>query len=253
MSIRVSDAYENNQPPQSGAENHYSGDKSCENEIAGLHAGATVPVVTRNESLTIMSTDGVELEARIDLPQDPLMLLVLCHPHPQHGGTMRAPLLEKITSVLVEANIAVLRFNFRGIGESTGEWHGGSGEIEDVGAAVDAARGMEPRLNLALGGWSFGAATSLAWQSMRHEPMPWIGIAPPVTSDRTPDLPGPDTIPPARRLFIVGDRDQFVTVAELSAYAAAVGAEIEVLGGSDHFFYFREEKVANRMLEFLKS
>ncbi|MBT8200898.1 MAG: alpha/beta hydrolase [Acidimicrobiia bacterium] len=209
--------------------------------------------MTSNESFTIMSTDSVELEALIDWPQDPRMLLVLCHPHPQHGGTMRAPLLEKISSVLVGSDIAVLRFNFRGIGTSTGEWHGGSGEIEDVGAAVDAARGMETRLNLALGGWSFGAATSLAWQSMRHEPMPWIGIAPPVTSSRTPDLPLPDTVPQARRLFIVGDRDQFVTVSELSDYAKAIGAEVEVFAGSDHFFHFREEKVANRMLEFLRN
>lgn len=204
-----------------------------------------------NESLTITSSEEVTLEAQIDWPDDPRLLFVLCHPHPQHGGTMRAPLFEKITPVLVAGGIAVLRFNFRGIGASTGEWHGSTGEIEDVGAAVDAARSVGTRLNLALGGWSFGAATSLVWQTMRHEPMPWIGIAPPVTSQRTPNLPPPESVPPSRRLFIVGDRDQFVTVEDLSAYAAALGAELEVIAGSDHFFYFKEETVANRMLEFL--
>lgn len=204
-----------------------------------------------NQALTIESSGGLTLEAQVDWPVDPKLLLVLCHPHPQHGGTMRAPLLEKIASVLVENGIAVLRFNFRGIGDSEGEWHGGEGEIEDVGAAVDAARGLDTGLNITLGGWSFGAATSLVWQTMRHEPMPWVGIAPPVTSNRTPNLPDPDMIPPARRLFIIGDRDQFVTVEDLTAYAESIGAEVVVLKGSDHFFYFREEVVANKIVDFL--
>lgn len=164
---------------------------------------------------------------------------------------MRAPLFEKLVPALSGAGVAVLRFNFRGVGASTGEWQGGSGEIEDVGAAVNAARGLDTGLNLGLGGWSFGAATSLVWQAMRHEPMPWVGLAPPVYSNRTPGLPSPDTVPAARRLFIIGDRDQFTTVDDLTSYAESIGARIEVLSGSDHFFYFREEAIASLMSDFL--
>ena len=212
-----------------------------------------MPDDSRNEPLTIESTDGVRLEAQIDWPADPQLLFVFCHPHPQHGGTMRAPLIEKMVPVLLGSGVAVLRFNFRGVGDSTGEWERGVGEIDDVGAAVNTARGLGSGLKVSLGGWSFGAATSLVWQTKFHEPMPWVGIAPPVSSTRTPDLPEPDAVPPARRLFILGDRDQFVTVDDLTGYAESIDAEIQVLSGSDHFFYFREETVAEQMANFLIS
>ncbi len=50
---------------------------------------------------------------------------------------------------------------------------------------------------------------------------------------------------------MIGDRDQFASVEEISQYAAAIGSMVEVLGGSDHFFYFREDKVAEVIAEAL--
>ena len=70
------------------------------------------------------------------------------------------------------------------------------------------------------------------------------GIAPPVRTELVERLPRPEELAPASRTLIVGDRDQFVTVAELQAYAEAAGATVTVLKGSDHFFYFREDRVA---------
>jgi alpha/beta superfamily hydrolase len=58
------------------------------------------------------------------------------------------------------------------------------------------------------------------------------------------ELPAPVALAPARRLFVVGDRDQLVDVEEIRAYAAEIGARFEVLAGSDHFFHFREQNVA---------
>lgn len=199
----------------------------------------------------IVTQDGIQLEARWDLPEAARGVIVLCHPHPLHGGTMTAPLLEKIVAELVAANHAVLRFNFRGIGESGGVWSDGIAEVDDVNVAVHAARTRFPDHDLAVAGWSFGAATALRWQARDASDLPYIGIAPPVTSDLTPPLPAPDELLPARRLFILGDRDQFVTVEALTAYATEIGASIEVLKASDHFFYFREQKVAAAIIDFL--
>lgn len=192
------------------------------------------------------------LEARWDLPGTPRSLVVFCHPHPLHGGTMTAPLLEKIVAQLVEVEIGVLRFNFRGIGGSTGTWSDGVGEVDDVAAAVAKARGDHPQLELSLVGWSFGAATALRWQARDQAAMPYVGIAPPVKSDLTPPLPHAGALLPARRKFILGDRDQFVTVEALTAYAEEIDAEIEILTASDHFFYFREHKVAQAIIDFLE-
>jgi alpha/beta superfamily hydrolase len=165
---------------------------------------------------------------------------------------MTAPLMVNVAGHLVGAGFAVLRFNFRGVGESGGTWSNGVGEVDDIAAAVDAAVTEHPDLPLGIAGWSFGAATSLRWQARERSTLHYAGIAPPVSSDLTPPLPRPHELAPARRTFILGDRDQFVTVGDLEQYAASVGGELQVMRGSDHFFYFREERVAALVAEALR-
>lgn len=208
------------------------------------------PVIAR---FSIESSDDVRLEARWDMPVEPSSLVIFCHPHPQHRGTMTAPLMVGVTAELVQAGFGVLRFNFRGVGSSSGEWSAGIGEQDDVAAAVAFAAQAYPDLPRGIVGWSFGAATSLRFQARDQSALPWVGIAPPVASDLTPRLPAPSELAPARRAFIVGDRDQFVGVEELSDYAASLGADIHVLKGSDHFFYFRYPKVAEHVIATLNS
>jgi alpha/beta superfamily hydrolase len=157
---------------------------------------------------------------------------------------MTAPLMHKVTKGLVERGLAVLRFNFRGVGLSTGTWDGGLGEIDDVAATMSHARAELADAPAGLAGWSFGAATSLAWQAREQDSTAFAGIAPPVRTDLVERLPQPEELAPARRLFIVGDRDQFVTVEDMAAYVDGAGGTLTVLNGSDHFFYFREERVA---------
>lgn len=196
------------------------------------------------DRMTIEGNDGVRLEARWDRPPNPQASIVFCHPHPQHGGTMAAPLMHKVTKGLVARGLAVLRFNFRGVGGSSGAWDGGLGEIDDVAAAVHHAGAELPDTPLGLAGWSFGAATALAWQAREQDSTPFAGIAPPVRTELVERLPQPQELPPARRLFIIGDRDQFVTVEDMTAYVDDAGGTLTVLNGSDHFFYFREDRVA---------
>lgn len=195
-------------------------------------------------TFTIRSGPDVELEARWDAPADPTMAAVFCHPNPRERGTMTAPLMTNVTKGLVDRGIAVLRFNFRGVGRSTGDWADGIGEIDDAAAAVETASLAYPDLPLGIAGWSFGSVVALNWQARSRSELPYVGIAPAVRSDDVPNLPEPEGLAPARRSFVLGDRDQFTTVQELEGYAAAIGAEVEVLAGSDHFFYFREGRVA---------
>jgi uncharacterized protein len=202
--------------------------------------------------LRIEVTPGVVLEARWDAPERPHTAVVFCHPHPQHDGTMQAPLMRAVAAHLAADGFAVLRFNFRGVGASTGRWSEGAGEMDDVAAAVDLATTTHPDLPIGLAGWSFGAATGLLWQARDRRGIDFVGIAPPVSNELTPPLPGPDELPPARRSFVLGDRDQFVTVEELEGYADSIDAVVHVLKGSDHFFFFREERVADLVAEGLR-
>ncbi|MGH9169153.1 MAG: alpha/beta hydrolase, partial [Acidimicrobiia bacterium] len=184
-----------------------------------------------------------------DAPPLPIRVVVLCHPHPQQGGTMNAPLLRTVTKVLADQEMAVLRFNFRGVGTSTGGWGGGEKELADVAAAVAGARAGYPELPLGLAGWSFGAVIALRWTALADEAIPYAGIAPPVRSELSPRLPAATELPRARRRLILGDRDQFTAVGELQEYADTIDAELVVLKGSDHFFYHRERRVGGLVAE----
>jgi len=191
--------------------------------------------------MELTTSDGNTLEAQWDHAEFPRAVAVFCHPHPLQGGTMTAPLMEKVTAYLLASEISVLRFNFRGVGRSTGQHDFGISEQLDITAGADAAASLHPELPHGICGWSFGAATSLIWKAGSTNTWPWVGIAPPVASDRAPQLP--ETTPPGRITFILGDQDQFTTPEALTQYAALLGGHVEILPGSDHFFYFREDEI----------
>lgn len=194
----------------------------------------------------IETSDGLALEARWDdAAGDAVGVVVFCHPHPLDGGSMWNPLMEKVTAVLTGAGLHVLRFNFRGVGSSEGGWQRGLGERQDVAAAVTAAGLAFEDLPVGLAGWSFGASTSLAWQAETGSTLPWAGIAPGIRSYRGSEPPDPAALAPADRLIVIGDRDQFAPLEKMEVYAATMGAHLEVLAGSDHFFWFREARVGS--------
>ena len=205
--------------------------------------------------IDLTTADGLTLEARWDSAEgDAAGAVVFCHPHPRQGGTMNAPLMRAVTGVLVDRGLHVLRFNFRGIGASEGAYDGGVGEVDDVDAAVTAARETHPGLPFGIAGWSFGAVTALAWQARERDTSRYAGIAPPRRLSTGGEIVSADRLAPADRLFVLGDRDQFTTPDELQEYVDAVGARLEVLPASDHFFYFREDRVGSLLADhFLKA
>lgn len=202
--------------------------------------------------LRIETSDGVSLEASLSEAAGAAGTIVLCHPHPQHGGTMRHPLLEAIASHASASGLDALRFNFRGIGSSGGTWDRGDGERADVAAAVAWTEIHRPPV-AGIAGWSFGAAMALVWQAETGSTIPYVGIAPPTDSVLTPKLPVLDQLAPAERLFIVGNRDQFVDADELEEYATGIDASIIRYETADHFFIFRHDRLAADVVSFLSS
>src|SRR5205814_8588137 len=104
------------------------------------------------------------LEATLRIPDvPPTAIVVIAHALPTHGGTMRTPIMAAIARACAERGWYALRFNFRGVGASAGEWTGGRYETDDVEAAVDYARTLAPGLPVGLVGYSFGAFQALAF------------------------------------------------------------------------------------------
>lgn len=201
---------------------------------------------------TLLTADGVTLEAIIDTPVEPHGTLIVCHPHPQHGGTMRAPILVAIAQQAVSAGYRAVRFNFRGVGGSTGSFGGGTDEILDVAAAVAHSDTFDEPVS-GICGWSFGAATALNWQASSDSDIPYVGIAPPVSGPLTPRLPEPSTLAPAQRLFIIGARDQFVAVQDLEEYATSIDASVVIYPSADHFFVFKHDTLAHDVVAAIAS
>lgn len=202
--------------------------------------------------LVLTTSDGEELEAIHDKAPNTRGAIVVCHPHPLQGGTMNAPLIAAIARHAATDGLDVVRFNFRGVGASTGKHDKGVAELKDVTAAATYASLLEGGL-VGIAGWSFGAAVALNWQANTQSSVPYVGVAPAVRSDLSPTLPDPEDLPTAQRAFVVGERDQIIDPEALAEYAKAISARIVTYRGSDHFFVLRHDKLATDVLRLLAS
>ncbi|MFW2338862.1 MAG: serine aminopeptidase domain-containing protein, partial [Acidimicrobiia bacterium] len=164
---------------------------------------------------------------------------------------MHAPLLRRVKNVLVDRDFAVLRFNFRGVGASGGSFGGGVSEVQDIEAAVRLAEATHPNRPIGISGWSFGSVIALRWSAQHRTDLPYAGIAPPVGSDLILELPELRHLAPAPRTIIIGDNDQFTTVEQVDEYAKAIDSRLEVIAGSDHFFFTKEGLVGELVAEAL--
>ncbi|MEO8127192.1 MAG: alpha/beta fold hydrolase [Bryobacteraceae bacterium] len=116
----------------------------------------------RIESLILDGPAG-KLEALLEEPEDrePSQAVVVCHPHPRHGGTMHNKVVYRIARGLRRSGCVVLRFNYRGVNLSEGSYDHGNGELEDARAALSWLRGRYPSLPYLLAGFSFGSRVVL--------------------------------------------------------------------------------------------
>lgn len=139
--------------------------------------------------------------------------VVVCHPDPKAGGTMHNHLAYRTAAAFREAGLTSLRFNFRGVGRSTGAHDQGVGEVEDAAAALDFLAGEEPSVPLYLAGFSFGSrvALKLALRDPRVEKVLAVGMAVDLFDFAfLSELTKP-------KAFIHADRDEFGTVASVEA------------------------------------
>ena len=112
----------------------------------------------RIEAHTLHGPAGA-LEALLEEPEEgePREAVLVCHPHPAHGGTMHNKVVYRIARGLRQSGAVVLRFNFRGVGRSEGVYDQAVGELEDARAALEWLRERYPDLPYSLAGFSFGS------------------------------------------------------------------------------------------------
>jgi len=195
------------------------------------------------------TADGLSLEAEWAGSPDARAIAVLCHPHPQYGGTMRSIVISALFEALPERRIACLRFNFRGVEGSEGSYAEGRDEPLDVAAALDAAFDAAVDTPLSLVGWSFGADIALGVDEPRVAG--WVGIAPPLRfrPEHAYDAVGHD---PRPKLLVLAANDEFRAPTEISAATSAwASTRIETVAGASHFFVGRTERVVTLVGDFV--
>jgi hypothetical protein len=171
--------------------------------------------------------------------------VVITHPHPLYGGDMYNNVVTILQNAFKEMGHATLRFNFRGVGNSGGEYDEGEGEQRDVKAAIDAMRATGASAP-DLAGYSFGAwvnARAAAEAGVACERMSMI--APPAAMLNF----APNINLPSLTLVVTGSRDAFAPPEMLKTQVPLwnPGAKLEIINGADHFFFGFEEILAGTL------
>lgn len=200
-------------------------------------------------SVRFSTDDGVSLQGTLRRPEGvPRGSAVVCHAHPRHGGSKDHPLLWAIGSELAAQGFVVLAFDFRGVLGSGGTFGGGRAEVRDVAAAVARVR-AEAEGPALVCGWSFGALVALheALEDPAVEGLALVGLPLGDTGLQVPDLPADAELRALRRpvLLLSGQGDQFSQRPDLDHVARRLPhAELQIVPGTDHFFWRREAEVA---------
>lgn len=175
---------------------------------------------------------------------------VICHPHPLYGGDMRNQIVASIGEALASLGIFVLRFDFRGAGQSEGD-HDGEREVDDVAAATEflakEAGGLE-RIHLV--GYSWGLLMALKLCDRERGFSDVCGVAPPVGFL---DCSGVGSSG-AGKYFVLGERDRFAPLPLTLQWIKGLGGKVEyeIMSNADHFFFGREADVAEKISMFLR-
>ncbi|CAN5839044.1 alpha/beta hydrolase [soil metagenome] len=195
-----------------------------------------------------MAGPAGSIECAIDSPAPditPRGVAVICHPHPQGGGTMDNKVVHTIARALVQTGWRSVRFNFRGVGQSQGSWDEGIGEIDDASAVIaDCREATEPLL---IAGFSFGGfvASQAAARLADGAPAERIVlVAPSTQKQQVANVP-------ADTLVIHGEADDVVPLASTLDWARPQSLPVMVFPGVGHFFHGQLGLLKNVLVQHL--
>ena len=173
-----------------------------------------------------------DIECAVDAPAGAARgVAVVCHPHPQHGGTLDNKVAQTLARAFVQLGWRSVRFNFRGVGASAGAWDEGVGEVDDTLAVSEAHR--DPAISFMLAGFSFGAyvaAQAAARLPDAAKPQRLVLVGP--STERQQMAPVP-----ADTLVIHGESDDVVPLAATLGWARPQNLPVIVFPGVGHFFH----------------
>jgi alpha/beta superfamily hydrolase len=181
----------------------------------------------------------------------PVYTGIICHPHSLYGGTMHNKVVFKVAQTLQALNIPALRFNFRGVGRSTGTYDEGRGEMDDVRYALEFLSRRYPGVPAIVGGFSFGSYVGLRVAAIDDRVQAMMGLGVPARWFDGDTLAGCHK----PKLFIHGTDDDTAPYEAAAAWFEQVPApkRIVPIQGADHFFQNRLEEVQAVVADFIRT
>lgn len=209
---------------------------------------------SQTERLTLTGGAGV-IEALRDPAQliegqSPKGVAIIAHPHPLFAGTMDNKVVQTLARAFVQCGYTAVRFNFRGVGASAGEYDAGKGELQDLLAVV---RQVAPEGPIALAGFSFGAfvtshALAALWDEGRVAKTVLVGTA----ASRFDVAPVPAAAQDST-LVIHGEEDDTVELSSVMDWARPQILPVTVIPQVGHFFHGQLPLLKNLVVRHLKS
>ena len=177
----------------------------------------------------VTAPSGV-LQGVVHMPLvEPRAIAIVAHPLPTMGGTMDNKIVTTLVKTFSELGFIAIRFNFRGVGESSGSFDDGNGEVEDVAAIAKYAGEEFRKLPLILAGFSFGGYVQARAAKKLH-PDKLILVAPAVGRFAMPDVK-------ADTLVIMGEKDEVIPLSEVLDWARPQQLPLVVVPDATHFFH----------------
>ena len=190
------------------------------------------------------------LEALLDSPAGaPRAVVVFGHPLPIEGGTMHTKVVFQSAKALTRIGCAVLRFNFRGVGRSAGEWDEGRGERDDFRAAIDYAAARYPGVEMWAAGFSFGSHVAMTVGATDDRICTLIGIAPPVNKYDFSIA----TASPKPKVVVHGIEDELIPLKAVREFYARMAdpKELVEIDRANHLFDGQAAEVGEALEELL--
>jgi uncharacterized protein len=190
------------------------------------------------------------LEALLDLPEgEPRAVAVFGHPHPLHGGTMHTKALYQAAKAMPRIGVAALRFNFRGVGRSTGTFDSGPGEKDDFRAALSFVEERFPDLPIWTAGMSFGSWIALSVGAEDPRVSLLLAIAPPVDRYDFGALKM-CTLP---KFIVHGESDELISIKEIRRFYAQIPEpkELVTIEDANHLFEGKTSMVGDAVEDLL--
>ena len=191
------------------------------------------------------------LEVLFDRPAgEPRAAVVFAHPLPTEGGTMHTKVVFQSAKALTRIGCTVMRFNFRGVGRSAGEWDRGTGELDDYRAAVDYMSVQYPQLELWAAGFSFGSYIATTVGADDDRVCALIAIAPPVDKYEFASV----KLSAKPKFIIHGERDELISLRLVRHFYAGLQEpkELVEIDRANHLFEGQASEVGDALQELLE-